>query len=80
MSASAAGCSGSIYNLFMKKGAATDRKDAVPGPTEPPDVVPVPPLLPLQRDFRRAVMEATGGSRRIACRRRVGGGLCQGIE
>jgi radical SAM superfamily enzyme YgiQ (UPF0313 family) len=51
----------SIYNLFMKKGAATDRKDSVPGPTEPPDMVPVPPLLPLQRDFRRAVLEATGG-------------------
>ena len=31
----------SIYNLFMKKGAATDRKDAVAAATEPPDVVPV---------------------------------------
>ena len=45
----------------MKKGAATDRKDSVPGPTEPPEVVPVPPLMPLQREFRRAVLEATGG-------------------
>ena len=43
----------SIYNLFMKKGAATDRKDAVAAPTEPPDVVPVPPILPQQRELRK---------------------------
>src|SRR5512143_2865012 len=40
----------SIYNLFMKKGAATDRKDTVPAPTEAPDVVPVPPILPVKRE------------------------------
>jgi len=57
----------SIYNLFMKKGAATDRKDSVPLATEPPDVVPVPPILPLQRDFRRAVMEATGDACESSC-------------
>src|SRR6476620_513514 len=28
-----------IYNLFMKKGAATDRKDAVAPPTEAPDTL-----------------------------------------
>lgn len=50
----------SIYNLFMKKGAATDRKDAVATATEAPDVVPVPPILPLQRELREAVLEATG--------------------
>ncbi len=50
----------SIYNLFMKKGAATDRKDAVAEPTEPPDVVPVPPIFPLKPEWRHAVLEAIG--------------------
>jgi len=49
-----------VYNLFMKKGAATDRKDAVAPATEAPDVVPEPPLLPLQQELREAVLEATG--------------------
>jgi radical SAM superfamily enzyme YgiQ (UPF0313 family) len=53
----------SIYNLFMKKGAATDRKDTVPAPTEAPDVVPVPPILPVKREWRQAVLEATGDPR-----------------
>ena len=38
----------SVYNLFMKKGAATDRKDAVAAPTEAPDVAPMPPILAAQ--------------------------------
>jgi hypothetical protein len=42
----------SIYNLFMKKGAATDRKDAVAAPTAAPDVLPMPPILPLKRAWR----------------------------
>ncbi|MGO9113899.1 MAG: B12-binding domain-containing radical SAM protein [Thermoguttaceae bacterium] len=50
----------SVYNLFMKKGAATDRKDAVAVATEAPDVVPVPPIFPLQRELRQAVLDATG--------------------
>src|SRR4029077_14347874 len=53
----------SIYNLFMKKGAATDRKDAVAEPTEVPDVVPMPPILPLKREWREAVLEGTAGAR-----------------
>jgi radical SAM superfamily enzyme YgiQ (UPF0313 family) len=51
----------SIYNLFMKKGAATDRKDAVAAPTEAPDVAPVPPILPLKREWRQAVLEGVSG-------------------
>jgi len=50
----------SIYNLFMKKGAATDRKGAVAAATEPPAVVPVPPILPRDPELRQAVLEATG--------------------
>ena len=53
----------SIYNLFMKKGAATDRKDAIAAPTAAPDVVPMPPILPLKREWREAVLEGTAGAR-----------------
>jgi radical SAM superfamily enzyme YgiQ (UPF0313 family) len=50
----------SIYNLFMKKGSATERKEAVAAPTEAPDVSPMPPILPLKREWREAVLEGTG--------------------
>jgi radical SAM superfamily enzyme YgiQ (UPF0313 family) len=49
-----------IYNLFMKKGAATDRKDAVAPATPAPDMAPVPPILPLKREWREAVLEGMG--------------------
>jgi radical SAM superfamily enzyme YgiQ (UPF0313 family) len=52
-----------IYNVFMKKGAATDVKDAVAEPTLEPDVVPMPPILPLKREWREAVLEGTAGAR-----------------
>jgi radical SAM superfamily enzyme YgiQ (UPF0313 family) len=52
----------SIYNLFMKKGAATDRKEAIAPPTEAPDVAPMPPILPIKREWRQAVLEETGDS------------------
>jgi len=48
-----------IYNLFMKKGAATDRKDAAAPPTEAPDTLPMPPILPLKREWREAVLEGS---------------------
>jgi radical SAM superfamily enzyme YgiQ (UPF0313 family) len=50
----------SVYNLFMKKGAATDRKSAVAAATPAPDAVPVPPIFPQQPELRQAVLEATG--------------------
>src|SRR5262250_2137067 len=55
-----------IYNLFMKKGAATDRKDAVAPATPAPDMAPVPPILPLKREWREAVLEGTAGAARSA--------------
>jgi radical SAM superfamily enzyme YgiQ (UPF0313 family) len=51
----------SIYNLFMKKGAAADQPSEVAAPTAPPEVSPVPPIFPVQREWRQAVLEATGG-------------------
>ena len=50
----------SVYNLFMKKGSATERKEAVAAPTDAPDVSPMPPILPLKREWREAVLEGTG--------------------
>jgi radical SAM superfamily enzyme YgiQ (UPF0313 family) len=50
----------SIYNLFMKKGSATDRKHAIADPTPEPSLAPVPPLLPVKREWRDAVLEALG--------------------
>ena len=49
----------SIYNLFMKKGAETDRKAAIAAPTAAPDTAPLPPILPRKREWRHAVLEAT---------------------
>jgi len=49
-----------VYNLFMKKGAATDRKDAVAPATAAPTMAPMPPILPLKREWREAVLEAVG--------------------
>ena len=50
----------SVYNMFMKKGSATDRKDAIAVPTEAPELAPIPPLLPGKREWRDAGLEASG--------------------
>jgi radical SAM superfamily enzyme YgiQ (UPF0313 family) len=52
----------SVYNMFMKKGSATDRKLAIAEPTAEPDLAPVPPLLPVKREWRDAILEAIGGT------------------
>src|SRR5262245_34151278 len=48
----------SIYNLFMKRGSATERKAAIAEPTEAPDMAPMPPVLPIKREWRQAVLES----------------------
>jgi radical SAM superfamily enzyme YgiQ (UPF0313 family) len=58
----------SIYNLFMKKGAATDRKDRVAEPTEAPITAPIPPVMPLKREWREAVLEGIGTSQSQAAK------------
>jgi radical SAM superfamily enzyme YgiQ (UPF0313 family) len=50
----------SIYNLFMRKGAPADLKHSNAMPTPEPDLAPVPPLLPVKREWRDAVLEALG--------------------
>jgi len=49
-----------IYNLFMRKGAATDCIEAVAAPTAEPDTFPMPPILPVKREWRAAVLDAAG--------------------
>jgi radical SAM superfamily enzyme YgiQ (UPF0313 family) len=50
-----------IYNLFMRKGAQTEKIESVAAPTAEPDVAPMPPILPIKREWRAAVLEAAGG-------------------
>lgn len=46
-----------VYNLFMKKGAAGDgRFKQVAPPTEQADTAPMPPILPTKRDWRDAIL------------------------
>jgi radical SAM superfamily enzyme YgiQ (UPF0313 family) len=49
-----------IYNLFMRKAAATDTTNMVPTRTTEPDYAPFPPILPVKRERRAAVLEAAG--------------------
>jgi len=46
-----------IYNLFMRKAAQTQNIYSVPAPTAEPDVAPMPPILPVKREWRAAVLE-----------------------
>jgi radical SAM superfamily enzyme YgiQ (UPF0313 family) len=50
----------SVYNLFMRRGAPIDWKLSVASPTPEPVVAPVPPLLPVKREWRDAVLDALG--------------------
>jgi radical SAM superfamily enzyme YgiQ (UPF0313 family) len=50
-----------IYNLFMRKGSRTEKIEAIAEPTPEPSVAPMPPILPLKREWRDAVLEGAGG-------------------
>jgi radical SAM superfamily enzyme YgiQ (UPF0313 family) len=45
-----------IYNLFMRRGSQTDRIEAIAEPTPAPDVDPMPPILPIKREWREAIL------------------------
>jgi radical SAM superfamily enzyme YgiQ (UPF0313 family) len=49
-----------IYNLFMRKAALADTMEALPEPTAQPKFSPMPPILPIKREWRAAVLEAAG--------------------
>jgi radical SAM superfamily enzyme YgiQ (UPF0313 family) len=50
-----------IYNLFMRRGSQTENIDSIAEPTAEPNVAPMPPILPIKREWRAAVLEAAGG-------------------
>jgi radical SAM superfamily enzyme YgiQ (UPF0313 family) len=50
-----------IYNLFMRRGAQTEKIDSIAAPTAEPNFAPMPPILPIKREWRAAVLEAAGG-------------------
>ncbi len=54
-----------IYNLFMRKGSITEKIGTVPPPTAEPDEAPMPPILPIKREWREAVLEASKGPRAL---------------
>ncbi len=51
-----------IYNLFMRKASRTLNIDSIAAPTPEPDFAPMPPILPIKREWRAAVLEAAPGS------------------
>ena len=52
-----------IYNTFMRRASKTKSKRivAIAAPTEVPDTAPMPPILPVKREWRAAVLEAADG-------------------
>jgi radical SAM superfamily enzyme YgiQ (UPF0313 family) len=50
-----------IYNLFMRRGSQTENIESIAAPTAEPNVAPMPPILPIKREWRAAVLEAAGG-------------------
>jgi hypothetical protein len=47
----------------MRRASKTESKRivAIAPPTEVPDTAPMPPILPVKREWRAAVLEAAGG-------------------
>jgi radical SAM superfamily enzyme YgiQ (UPF0313 family) len=50
-----------IYNLFMRKASLTENIESIAAPTLEPDLAPMPPILPVKREWRAAVLEALEG-------------------
>jgi radical SAM superfamily enzyme YgiQ (UPF0313 family) len=58
-----------IYNLFMRKASQTENIESIAPPTAEPELAPMPPILPVKREWRAAVLEAVdGGARGISAR------------
>ena len=49
-----------VYNAFMRKAAKTDHIDSIAPVTADPPVAPMPPLLPIKKEWRAAVLEPAG--------------------
>jgi radical SAM superfamily enzyme YgiQ (UPF0313 family) len=51
-----------IYNLFMRRASQTENIVSIAAPTAEPNVAPMPPILPVKREWRAAVLEAADGT------------------
>jgi radical SAM superfamily enzyme YgiQ (UPF0313 family) len=51
-----------IYNIFMRRGSKTEHIESIAPPTAEPEAAPFPPILPIKREWREAVLEAADGS------------------
>jgi radical SAM superfamily enzyme YgiQ (UPF0313 family) len=47
-----------VYNLFMRKASQTENIESIAPATPEPDLAPNPPILPIKREWRQAVLEA----------------------
>jgi hypothetical protein len=50
-----------LYNAFMRRAVQTEKIDALAPATAEPEVSPMPPILPIKREWRAAVLEAAQG-------------------
>jgi radical SAM superfamily enzyme YgiQ (UPF0313 family) len=51
-----------IYNLFMRKASQTENIESIAPATPEPELAPMPPILPVKREWRAAVLEAANGN------------------
>ena len=54
-----------VYNAFMKKGSAGDAKTEIAPATPEPELAPMPPILPIKREWREAVLQASAEAPRM---------------
>src|ERR1700689_3523938 len=47
-----------IYNLFMRRASRPENIHSIAAPTAEPEQAPMPPILPVKREWRAAVLEA----------------------
>jgi radical SAM superfamily enzyme YgiQ (UPF0313 family) len=47
-----------VYNLFMRKASQTENIESIAPATPEPALAPNPPILPIKREWRQAVLEA----------------------
>jgi radical SAM superfamily enzyme YgiQ (UPF0313 family) len=50
-----------IYNAFMREASRTTNIESIAPATSPPETAPMPPILPVKREWRAAVLEAAEG-------------------
>jgi hypothetical protein len=50
-----------LYNVFMRRAVHTEKIEGLAPATPEPDLAPMPPILPIKREWRAAVLEAAEG-------------------